>query len=175
MTFDQVVQKIQEFLNDSERRPAKVIIDGANKQGVESMRARSSIPFEYADKQGKVDFIEMLNGDFVQGKIKIHASCSALISEVKALIWQTDGDVIKIPKKEEPRLPNHLCDAMLYAWRNGYHYHSEPEPKKVVIGSREWYEKQANDQWEREREYLEKQNSLFSDDPSSWADEGASF
>lgn len=109
MTFDQVVEKIREFMADETHSPAKIIIDGANKQGIESMRSRSGIPFEYADKQGKVDFIEMLNGDFVQGKIKINQNCQTLISELKALIWKTDGEAIVLPKKEDPRLPNHLC------------------------------------------------------------------
>jgi hypothetical protein len=175
MTFDQVVEKINEFMADSVHSPSKVIIDGANKQGVESMRVRSAIPFEYADKRDKVSFIEILNGDFVQGKIKIHESCQALISELKALIWQTDGEIIKQPKKEEPRLPNHLCDAMLYAWRNGYHYHSEPAKKQIVVGSREWYEKQQEDLWEREREQLERQKFEWGntdDEGIGWPTEG---
>ncbi len=59
MTFDQVADRIQEFMRDPIMAPHKVFIDGANKQGVESMRARSNIPFEYADKQDKATFIEL--------------------------------------------------------------------------------------------------------------------
>jgi len=172
MTFDQVVVKINEFMQDPNFPPCKVIIDGANKQGVESMRVRSSIPFEFADKQGKVDFIEMLNGDLVQGKVKINVNCTELIDEMKALIWKTDGDIIVIPKKEEPRLPNHLCDAFLYAWRNGYHYQHEPEVKKIVVGSREWYLKQTENQWERERAAIEKQQGIGIG--SGWPDDSNS-
>jgi hypothetical protein len=167
LTFDQVIVKIQEFMRDLDHPPSKIIIDGANKQGVESMRQRSAIPFEYADKIGKVDFIEMLNGDLVQGKIKINEKCQTLIDEMKSLIWKTDGEAIVIPKKEEPRLPNHLCDAMLYAWRNGYHYQSEPLETKLVIGSREWYLKQNEDIWERERDHLEQVEG-FDHDGSNW-------
>lgn len=164
MTFDQVTAKVQEFMlppkeGQPDMRPSKVIIDGANKQGVESMRQRSSIPFEYADKIGKVDFIEMLNGDLIQGKVKIHEGCEALISELQALIWKAEGGVIKLPKKEEPRLPNHLCDALLYAWRNGYHHMFSPLAKTLVVGSREHYLKMSEDIWEREREALVNQNS----------------
>jgi len=99
MTFDQVTAKIQEFMNDKDMAPAKVIIDGANKQGVESMRQRSAIPFEYADKIGKVDFIEMLNADLVQAKIRINVCCTGLINELMGLVWKTDGDKIVVPKK----------------------------------------------------------------------------
>ncbi len=133
MTFDQVAAKVQEFMDDTAYPISKVIIDGANKQGVESMRQRSAIPFEYADKLGKVDFIEMLNGDLVQAKIKIHTSCTTLINELMGLVWKTDGDKIVIPKKEHPSLPNHLCDAMLYAWRNGYHYYFKHLVKPAAL------------------------------------------
>lgn len=162
MTFDQVVLKINEFMLDPVYPVSKVIIDGANKQGVESMRIRSAIPFEYADKQGKVDFIEMLNGDFVQAKIKINTGCKALIDELRGLVWLTNGDKIVLPKKENPSLSNHLCDAFLYAWRNGYHYHSTPKATTLVKYSKEWYKKQAEDIWEKEKEMLQ-QNSGWGD------------
>ena len=165
MTFDQVVIKINEFMNDPNYPPCKVIIDGANKQGVESMRQRSSIPFEYADKTGKNDYIEMLNGDLVQAKIKIHKKCSSLRDEMMSLVWKTEGDKIKLPKKEHPALPNHLCDAFLYAWRNGYHYHSSPLEPVLVVGSKEWYAKQSVDIWERERTKIVEEAGL---DDTNW-------
>lgn len=166
MTFDQVVIKINEFMHDSAFPVSKVVIDGANKQGVESMRVRSSIPFEYADKQGKVDFIEMLNGDLVQGKVLIQRDVRVLIQEMMGLVWQTDGEKIRYPKKEHPSLSNHLCDALLYAWRNGYHYHSTPAATKQVKYSKEWYEEQAKDIWERERERLSQIGE------GGWGDDG---
>lgn len=167
MTFDQVVIKINEFMLDPQYPVSKVIIDGANKQGVESMRIRSAIPFEYADKQGKVDFIEMLNGDLIQAKIKINQRCEALTDELRGLVWLTNGDKIVLPKKENPSLSNHLCDALLYAWRNGYHYHSTPKEVKLVKYSKEWYAKQAEDIWEKEREHLQQMG-----DGNGWGDEG---
>jgi phage terminase large subunit len=169
MTFDQVAVKIQEFMGDKEHAPAKIVIDGANKQGVESMRQRTAIPFEFADKIGKVDFIEMMNGDLVQSKIKIHYKCESLIGELKALIWKTDGNGIMIPKKEDPRLPNHLCDALLYAWRNGYHYQSESLKPTLVVGSREWYQQQSSDIWEREIEQIER---IEGNSSENWPSEG---
>lgn len=169
MTFDQVTAKIQEFMNDKDMAPAKVIIDGANKQGVESMRQRSAIPFEYADKTGKVDFVEMLNADLVQAKIKINTRCNNLINELMGLVWKTDGDKIVIPKKEHPALPNHLCDAFLYAWRNGFHYHSKPVEKKIVVGSREYYLQQNKIDWDSERDRLVASES---GDQGSWPSGG---
>ncbi len=111
MTFDDVVLKIQEFMADKSCAPHKIIIDGANKQGVESMKQRSAIPFEYADKQDKATFIELCNSDLIQGKIKMleMGDNHFLWEEMASLVWMTDGDKIKYPKKEHPTLSNHLC------------------------------------------------------------------
>lgn len=167
MSFDDVVHKIQDFMKDPVMAPQRVIIDGANKQGVESMKQRSSIPFEYADKQDKATFIELCNNDLIQGSIKIldTAENRDLWQEMSSLVWQTDGDKIKYPKKEHPALPNHLCDAFLYSWRCGWHYAAVPVEKKLVVGSREWYLKQSEDIWEKERERLEEKNE--------WPEEGS--
>jgi hypothetical protein len=168
LTFDQVIQVIEGFMGDKEYAPSRVIIDGANKQGVESMRQRSSIPFEYADKQDKATFIEICNSDLVEAKIKFldNDFNRPLWQEMLSLIWVTDGEKIKLPKKEHPNLPNHRCDAFLYSWRMGYHFHSSPAVKKVVYGSRDWYLKQSEDIWEKEREHLEKEKSLWPEDIS---------
>jgi hypothetical protein len=161
MTFDQVADKCLEYMADTMNAPQKFIIDGANKQGVESMRARSAIPFEYADKQDKATFIELCNADLVQGKIKFldTPEIKPLLDEMMALVWVCEGDKIKLPKKENPNLPNHRTDAFLYLWRNGYHYHSQPAKKTFIKGSKEWYLAQSENIWEREREKLERDSS----------------
>lgn len=144
MTFDQVAAKLQEFLNDKAHPVNSVIIDGANKQGVETMRMRTDILFEYADKLGKVDHIEILNGDLIQGKIRIHTSCHELIDEMAGLVWKTVGDKIIYPKKEHPSLPNHLCDAFLYGWFNGYHFLSSPAKRASMPGTPEYIAEQES-------------------------------
>jgi phage terminase large subunit len=169
MTLDHVVAKIQEYQKDTVRAPSRVIIDGAAKQAVESMRQRSAIPFEYADKQGKVDFIEMLNSDLIQGKVKLARSCTALRDEMMSLVWKTEGDKIALPKREHPSLPNHLCDALLYNWRCCYHYQSVIATKELVRYSKEWYAAQAEDIWTRERERLENLSSDWPDDSGGWS------
>ena len=159
MTFDQVANTIQLFMDDKDFAPSKIVVDGANKQGVESMRLRSSIPFEYADKLGKSDFIEMLNADFIQRRVKIHEGLKKLINELVSLVWKTNGGVVVVPRREHPAIPNHLADALLYAWRCGYHYANEAITPSITIGSREWYEKQATNIWERERELMTRKDT----------------
>jgi phage terminase large subunit len=139
-----VRSKIKEYMNDPEYPVSQVIIDGANKQGVETMNIRGDIPFTYADKQGKADHIEICNGDLLLGKIKIHTSCTDLIDEMQRLVWKTDGDRIVIPRKEHPNLPNHLCDAFLYGWFNGWHFLSHPAKKAALPGTPEYIKEQED-------------------------------
>lgn len=144
MTFDQVEAKIKEIMADPLYPISSVIIDGANKQGVETMRMRSDIHFEYADKLGKVDHIEICNGDLIQGKVKFHTSCREVWEEMMSLVWKTVGDKIVHPKKEHPSLPNHLCDAFLYGWFNGWHFLSRPAKIAPQPGSPEYIKEQED-------------------------------
>lgn len=99
-----------------------IVIDNANKQAVEEMRRRHDIPLTAASKTGKADFIEIMNGEFVQGRIKLHRKAAApLMDEYGQLVWDE-----RSPRREEhPACPNHLSDAMLYAWRHCYQYIAE--------------------------------------------------
>lgn len=144
MTFDMVEKKLLEFINDKEHPVNSVIIDGANKQGVETMTMRSNILFEYADKLGKADHIEIMNGDLIQGKIKIHESLIDLIDELMSLVWKTKGEKIVYPKKEHPSLPNHRADAFLYGWFNGWHFLSTPAKKAGLPGTPEYIKEQED-------------------------------
>lgn len=160
MTFDMVEEALKVFMADTEYPVNSVIIDGANKQGVETMRMRSDIYFEYADKQGKVDHIEMLNGDLIQGKIKIHRSCMELVDEMMSLVWKTTGDKIVYPKKEHPALPNHLCDAFLYNWFNGYHFLSSPAKKALTPGTPEYIKEQEDLHKQAIRERIQREQAM---------------
>lgn len=132
MDITDVANKIKEY---QARFPTifKVIIDGSNKQAVEEMRKRHNVQLTAADKQGKVDFIELMNAELIQGNIKISRQCEALAEEWRKLVWKTEGDVIVVPRKEHAGLANHLCDAALYAWRYCYQWLSE---KAVVKPTR---------------------------------------
>lgn len=144
MTFDAVEAKLLQFLRDPAYPCNSVIIDGANKQGVETMTLRSSIYFQYADKLGKADHIEIMNSDLLQGKVKIHEREHDLIDEMMALVWKTAGNKIVYPKKEHPSLPNHRCDAMLYGWFNGYHFLATPAKKALRPGTAEYIAEQES-------------------------------
>lgn len=155
MDLTDVANKIKEF--QATHSIAKIIIDGANKQGVEEMQRRHGVPLTPSEKQDKVTFIELLNAELIQQKIKINKNCNNLIQELMGLVWKTTGDQIDLPKKEHPSLPNHLCDAFLYAWRYCYAYMSEPVVKLPAMGTKAWQDEQNAKMWEIEREKLEEE------------------
>lgn len=138
MDITDVANRIKELIARFE--PFKIIIDGANKQAVEEIQKRHGIALTAADKTGKSDFIEIMNAEFIQAKIKLHASSNTdLIDEYFGLIWETDGDQIKVPRKEHSSCENHLTDATLYAWRFCYQFLSAPlKPKVNMRDKSEW-------------------------------------
>ena len=140
----------------------KVVIDGSNKQAVEEIQKRHGIALTAADKIGKSDFIQIMNAEFIQGKIKLSSSCSELSDEYAKLIWETDGDKIKFPRKENANCQNHLTDAALYAWRFCYQFLASPAKIPVKLSNREQYLKHTEDlmQERLEQQIRDQQNEV---------------
>ena len=124
MTFTAVAEKIKHL--QGIYPISKVVIDNANKQGVEEMRSRYEIPFVPAEKQGKADFIEICNSELIMGRIKfVDAETIPLQDEIKTLIW----DETKMKREEHSACANHCCDGFLYAFRDCFQYLFQPKVK----------------------------------------------
>lgn len=149
-----------------------IVIDGANKQAVQEIQNRHGIPLKTADKRGKADFIEILNGELIQGTIRLHVSdCEVLVDEMLGLVWNERST----RKEEHPSCPNHACDAFLYAWRHCYAFLAEPvAPPAHPVSSRAYWEQQAEAEFERElREMHAKQNDdPWAHEPTQWSGNG---
>ena len=132
MDITDVANKIKFF---QKQYPAyKVVIDGSNKMAVEEMRKRHDLGLVAADKTGKSDFIEIMNAEFIQANIKLNeATTKELQEEYNTLVWITEGDKVKLPRKEHPACANHIADATLYAWRYTYPFLAKPVPKPVNV------------------------------------------
>lgn len=114
----------------------RTIIDGANRQAVEEMRARHGVQLEAAEKRDKFDFIAMMNDDFVQGYILLAAgyACDDLRAEARKLV--KDKDALRRGKQaEQPGLANHCLDSALYNWRYCYPYLAEKLPEVPEKGT----------------------------------------
>lgn len=109
----------------------KMIVDGAAKQSIEELKNRYSLPLESADKAGKAEFIEIMNAEFIQGRIKlIGAATLPLATEYRGLVWDKDAWEKRKKREEHPGCENHLADAALYGWRHCYQYLARPAEKK---------------------------------------------
>lgn len=86
---------------------------GLGKPYVEQIRRRHGLPMYAAEKSEKLAHIRLMNADLGTGRLLIvEKSCQPLIVEIASLPWHESRT------KEDPRYPNHCCDALLYAWRH---------------------------------------------------------
>ena len=133
MDVSAVSLKIKAYIRRAE--PDYLICDGSNRMAVEEMRRRWDLPIHAADRTGKSDFIELLNGDFITGNVKLkRGTCTPLVEEYGSLIW----DNRSTRRQEHPACENHAADAVLYGWRHCYSYLSVRPTVKPKYGSPEW-------------------------------------
>jgi len=116
------------------------VVDNANKQAVAELNNRHQTQLLPADKTGKVDFINLMNTDFIQGNIKCLPGTVELQEELNTLVWETDNGKVKEPRKEHASLPNHLTDACLYLWRHCHQYLWAPKAYEPAWDSQERWE-----------------------------------
>jgi len=138
-----------EFLN-AKYKPVKIVADtgGLGKSITEEMRIRYALPIMAAQKTDKLSFISLLNGDFIDGNLLVHESLSDLREQYSTLIKNDDGN-------EDPSMPNDLCDAVLYAWRQSKAHSYIPD---VVYKSKEEeLNAMAEKLWESDEERLNKE------------------
>jgi hypothetical protein len=129
MDISAVANRIK-LLQETEGPFEITVIDGSNKQAVMEMQNRHGLSLWPADKAGKPDFIELMNAEFIMGRIMVNEKeCVPLVEEWAGLVWND-----KTTKREEhPACPNHCTDGALYGWRYCYQYVSKtivnpPEP-----------------------------------------------
>lgn len=158
MDITDVAYRIKKYQTDFDL--STIIVDGANKQAIAEMQNRHNLPLKSADKTGKSDFINLLNDELIQGRIKIHdINGRHLVEEMQALIWDDKG----VERKEHAACANHLCDATLYVWRYCYQYYSEkdlPAPKPYTD---EWYKREADRMEEILIEQLNREANFLDD------------
>lgn len=140
MIISDVAERISYY--QKKYQPYKTVIDGAAKQSVEELKRRFNLPLQAADKAGKAEFIEIMNSELIQGRIKSLPTNDTLLTEWSALIWDERSD-----KREElSSCDNHLADATLYAWRYAYQYLSREKPKPLTEQEKLnlWVDKEAD-------------------------------
>lgn len=104
---------------------------GLGKMIVQEMVQRYHLFIEPAEKTAKLDHIELQNSDFFEGMAKVQRD-SPYAREMERLQWDPDH-----PGKEDPRFPNHYCDAGLYGWRKAYHWLHRPTVRRIITPTME--------------------------------------
>ena len=146
----------------------KVVIDGANKQAVQEIQRRHGISLTTADKTGKSDFIQIMNAELIQGKIKLAPTTTQLKEEYAQLIWD-EKDLERSGKREEnPICANHLADAALYAWRFCYQFLSQPAKSKVDLRDKQQYVEHTKALMEEQLEKQIKQQQEAEETADMW-------
>lgn len=114
------ISRIAEVLGSlvNEFSPIAIIADtgGLGKSICEELKSRYSLPIRAAEKTEKMTAIEAMNGDFIDGRILIHESCTDLMTQYEQLTWDEKR------LHENPSMRNDLCDCSLYALRFSRHY-----------------------------------------------------
>lgn len=135
---------------------------GLGKMVLAELAERWGIHIEAAEKAEKRDYIELLNSDMIEGRIKILRNGN-LATEMGVLVWDASRE------KEDRNCPNHTCDAFLYTWRYSYHNFSRPRTDMPEQGSIEWWE--ARMIAERQKIYAQKSRAKELDGFQRMADE----
>ena len=113
MNLSQVADVIKNMAR--QYSPVRMRVDNASKQAVEELKQRYQLPLTPADKTGKADFIEMMNSEYINGRIVLlDGEADELADEYANLIWDDRAK----NRQEHPSCDNHAADATLYAWRD---------------------------------------------------------
>lgn len=130
--------------------PHCVVADtgGLGKSITEEFIRRYHIAIEPADKREKLTNITLLNGDFIDTKCFVHRSLTNLQDQYLTLIKAENPTPSKY---EDPKLPNDLCDAVLYGYRKARHYLGV-KPVEFKSEEEKWKAKER----EMEREEVER-------------------
>jgi hypothetical protein len=103
MLYSDVAERIQYYRNLHANMT--IVVDAANKQGIEEMKQRYRLPLIASDKHGKPGFIELMNADLARGFIKCLPEADSLLTEMSSLVW----DDTKAARVEHSACANHKC------------------------------------------------------------------
>jgi DNA-binding transcriptional regulator WhiA len=130
-----VIKRLQ-----SEYEPVKIVMDAGalGKKIQEEIRSRHGVNIHAADKNRKVEFIELLNDDLRTGRLL--APRGSLFEEDCMLVTWDKDSLIRNPERPKISDTYHsdINDAVLYAWREARHYLSERPKESSKQGTNEY-------------------------------------
>jgi hypothetical protein len=136
MTVTEIAEWVRRIVDRYSPLSVQCDTGGLGKTIAAELITRHQLPIVAAEKTDKMSWVALLNDDLRSQRLMIDVKCKGLADQMKTLTKDEHG-------KEDQRLPNDLCDSMLYAYRRVYSYLSKPKPRELEHGSREWADDQA--------------------------------
>lgn len=136
--------------------PLAVVADtgGLGKKIAEELMERTGIPIEAAEKERKLEHIELLNDALRTGRLFAPAD-SRFAQDCMLVEWDKSNP--EKPKISD-RFHSDVCDAVLYAFRRSLAWlYTAPAPAKPRVNTPEWFEAQAAAEKRQLEEYVEEQ------------------
>ncbi len=136
--------------------PLAVVADtgGLGKKIADEIQTRTGIPIEAAEKERKLEHIELLN-DAMRTKRLFAPKSSRFAQDCHLVEWDRSNP--EKPKISE-RFHSDICDAVLYAYRRCLQWlYVEPKKPAPKVNTPEWFEHEAARQQAEMEEQFEAQ------------------
>lgn len=134
----------------------KIVVDtgGLGKKITEEISKRFKIPMVAAEKQRKVEYIELFNDAMRTGHFKAK-STSRFAHDCMKVEWDHDHST---PDKKviSKRFHSDICEATLYAWRDCYNFAYIKPEARPEFGTNEWSNLQATEMFQATLERMER-------------------
>lgn len=143
----QIAERIVELRNKYNFK--RIVCDGAGattKGNMIEWNRRYGFGMTAVQKQNKVEYIEHMNSDFYQGKLKVYPGCP-VVKDWEQLIWNDDPNSVRQDgtPTEHKGFANHLADATLYAFRESMHFRGREPTPMPEIGTQAYLNKFESD------------------------------
>jgi hypothetical protein len=116
--------------------PLDIVADtgGLGKKIADEISQRTGIPISAAEKERKLEHIELLNDALRSGRFYAKAD-SRFAQDAMLVEWdRTNPEKPKI----SDRFHSDICDSVLYAYRRAQHWLYEPKAEVPEVGSNAW-------------------------------------
>ena len=166
LTITDVVAQVAHLQELFENRIEAIVCDvGAMKQMVESMNEMYGFNLVAADKHQKQDYIELLNSDLYDGRLKILRDSELAHEWIHLQFDLKNGTKEELARRgrlvEDPQCPNHLSDAALYTWRFSLHHFQRARLEGPRPGTHEYIRAQLKSQRDAVSELRERERGGF--------------
>ncbi len=151
----ELVEQIQDIQKKYEISKMVMDMGGLGKKLGEEMIKRYQLPVEAAEKQRKMENIELLNDSLRSGRFKAKATSQFAEDSYKLEIDRDKTTSERIVVSST--FHSDIIDSVLYAFKVSPGWAYTPPKKKLVPGSKEWAEAQHDEMFEAEMEGLMKE------------------